>query len=95
MFRLLGFLLIVGGLGLLGWHLFDFFMQEYFEPILVGTFWFNVHSESLQLIQPAIERYLTPFLWHEIFARFLNFWLFAVMLVLGTLMLIPTWVKER
>ncbi|MGB0843796.1 MAG: hypothetical protein ACPGVN_03525 [Alphaproteobacteria bacterium] len=95
MFRLIGFLLIVGGLALLGWHLFDYFMMSYFEPTLVGAFWFKVHPDSLQLIQPAIERYLTPVLWQSVIAPFLSFWLFAVMLGLGTLMLLPTWFRAR
>ena len=37
-----------------------------------GQVWFGLHSGSLQLIQPAIERYLTPLLWDNIFAPLLQ-----------------------
>ena len=55
-----------------GQNLVRFFI-EYFEfnrerdRLLLGDFWFLVHQESLQLIQPMIERYIAIWLWDPIF----------------------------
>jgi len=32
----------------------------------LGKIWFDFHKNSLLLLQPAIERYLTPWLWTAI-----------------------------
>lgn len=32
----------------------------------LGKLWFDAHKDSLLLLQPAIERYLTPWLWSAI-----------------------------
>ena len=32
----------------------------------LGKLWFDLHKDSLLLLQPAIERYFTPWLWTAI-----------------------------
>ncbi|MEM6680022.1 MAG: hypothetical protein AAF675_19335 [Pseudomonadota bacterium] len=32
-------------------------------PVALGQWWFEIHPNSLQLLQPAIERHVSPALW--------------------------------
>ena len=38
----------------------------------VGELWFMLHPNSLQLLQPAIERHLAPFLWDPVLLTILT-----------------------
>ena len=39
------------------------FEDRAFRLSALGEWWFWVHQDSLQLLQPAIERHLSPALW--------------------------------
>lgn len=41
-------------------------VAEPFRFTEVGTVWASIHFGSLQVIQPAIERYIGPWLWESI-----------------------------
>lgn len=41
-------------------------VAEPFRFAEVGTVWANIHFGSLQVLQPAIERYIGPWLWESI-----------------------------
>lgn len=38
----------------------------------LGESWHALHSNSLQLLQPAIERHITPLLWDPVMLAILN-----------------------
>ncbi len=61
----------------------------------VGAFWYANHPTSLQLAQPAIERYVLPELWNPLIVTMLNWPLVAVLLVLGAALLLLGRVKRR
>jgi len=66
MVRTLGLILIfiaivVGVLDLIGsYNGGDFTLTD------VGSLWYSTHPGSLQLLQPAIARHISPFLWDPI-----------------------------
>jgi hypothetical protein len=54
-----------------------------------GELWFNIHQNSLQLLQPAIERYVGDWLWQSVIQPFIleqPAWL--VLGVLATLLIL-------
>ena len=54
----------------------------------LGTLWFEIHPTSLQQAEPAVARYLWPFLWHPIITTLLLLPAFAVIGVAGVLLVI-------
>ena len=44
-----------------------FKLSEESNKLLLGDFWFSIHQNSLQLIQPMIERYIAVWLWDPVF----------------------------
>ena len=46
-------------------------MNGAFHLTDVGTLWFTLHANSLQLAEPAVARYLHPFIWHPIISTLL------------------------
>ena len=37
-----------------------------YAPAELGAVWYAIHPNSLQLIQPAIERHIAPWLWQDV-----------------------------
>lgn len=67
--RLLGWLLILGGacaLGLALWTLLGALFSGGDSWIATGLWWFRFHPDSLQLLQPAIERHVSVWLYEAI-----------------------------
>ena len=52
----------------------------------VGEYWFMIHKNSLQLLQPAIERHVSPALWDPFILTFLTWPLAAVLAAPGLLL---------
>ena len=69
MLRLLA--IIFGGGGVAA-AMADFGRDGAFRFADVGEHWFALHPTSLQLLQPAIERHLTPFLWDPVMLTILT-----------------------
>jgi len=57
-----------------------------FTPL--GQIWNNVHSSSLQLLQPAIERHISPFLWDPIVLNILTAPAWLVFGVIGAVLML-------
>lgn len=57
-----------------------------FGPIAFGELWFMLHPTSLQLAEPAVSRYLHPFLWHPVIVTVLTAPAFVVFGVLAALL---------
>jgi hypothetical protein len=60
--------------------LIDSYNGNGFTLMDVGSLWYSTHPSSLQLLQPAIARYISPFLWDPIMVTIL---LWPVTSVLG------------
>jgi hypothetical protein len=54
----------------------------------VGEVWFLLHSESLQLAQPAVERHIAPALWDPYIVTLLTWPLALALLGIGVLFLL-------
>ena len=57
-------------------------LSEDSDKLLFGDFWFSMHQNSLQLIQPMIERYIAVWLWDPVFLFILQLPL-AIILFFG------------
>ena len=90
--RILG--LILAGLAavLLALDLDRLVQSGRFNPTDVGALWYLVHPESLQLLQPAVERHIHPFLWDPITITIL---LSPAFLVFGVLAILLLMVGQR
>lgn len=95
MARSLGFLLCLGGIALLAWTVVSYLIGGTWDPLLTGAAWANVHASSLQVAQPAVERYLSPFIWQSIIGPILITGLWLVMIVVGFLMMLPALLRAR
>lgn len=65
MARLLSFIFLVLAIwrGYLDWSATQGFLGAEFMFSPIGQVWAEIHFGSLQVIQPAIERYLSPDIW--------------------------------
>jgi len=65
MARFLSFLFLVAAavLAYFDWQASKGFLGAEFQFAPIGQVWSEIHFGSLQVIQPAIERYLSPDIW--------------------------------
>ena len=61
----------------------------------LGSFWYSFHPNSLQLLEPAVTRYLNPFLWDSIFITVLLYPATSVFGLPGLLIVLLTRNKAR
>jgi hypothetical protein len=64
--RLIGWLMVAVALGLLAREAYYWLTTGLWEILPAGQLWFNLHRNSLLLVQPAIERYLWTGLWNGV-----------------------------
>ncbi len=76
--RIIGWILLIIGLMLVGAELLASLQAGEWAPMLLGQLWFEFDSESLNLVQAIVQRYLFPFLWDP---------------MIVTLLLAPAWVS--
>jgi hypothetical protein len=62
-FRIIGWLLVAAALLMVGWEAWDWHRTGNWVVVPLGQLWFDLHKDSLLLLQPAIERYIWPPLW--------------------------------
>jgi hypothetical protein len=94
-FRLVGLLILAGG--------FVTFIYDGTKSIAggsmvftpVGQIWNNVHSTSLQLLQPAIERHVSVWLWDPVMLSILTAPAWVVLGVLGCILILIGRKKKR
>ena len=87
-FRVIGLLILAGG--------FMTFIYDgtksigggamVFTPL--GQIWNNVHSTSLQLLQPAVERHVAVWLWDPVILSLLTAPAWVVLGVLGCILML-------
>jgi hypothetical protein len=85
--RLIGWIVFLAGLAILAWDVFVWIETKQWAPIALGQLWYNLSPSSLNLVQAVVQRYIHPFLWDPIIVTVLLWWAFAVLMVLGLLIL--------
>jgi len=66
-FYVLGEVFIALALGVFAWDVFTYFNGE--DPFAfreLGTIWASIDRESLLLLEPAIVRHVSPWLWESV-----------------------------
>ena len=84
--RLIGWVIVLAGLAVLGRDLLAWRDMGQFAPIVLGQLWYDLHPTSLQLFQPAVQRYLHPALWDDVIQPVLLLWAAPVLIALGLLL---------
>ena len=85
--RLIGWIFFLAGAAVLVRDVFVWIDTKHWAPIALGQLWFDLNRSSLNLVQVVVQRYIHPFLWDPIIVTILLCWAFAVLMVLGLLML--------
>jgi|SRR5215475_4293676 len=60
--------------------------QLVFTPL--GQVWNNIHSTSLQLLQPAIERHISPYVWDPVVLNILTAPAWLVLGIVGAILML-------
>ena len=77
----IGWILVLMGLGALGYDLMILLEKGTFKMSVWGELWYELHPGSLNLYQALIERYVHPAIWDQFLAPLLlykAFYLFAI-----------------
>ena len=75
--------------------LYQWYQTNDFTLTDLGSFWYSFHPNSLQLLEPAVTRYLNPFLWDPIFITVLLYPATSVFGLPGLLLVVLTRDKTR
>ena len=86
-FRLVGLLLLAGGFVFMVYDGARFVADNTLRFTRLGQFWNDVHQSSQQAFHAWVER-LSPWLWHNVVRVILDQPVFAVMAVLGILLML-------
>ncbi len=85
--RLIGWVALLAGAAVLGRDALVWIRTKHWAPIALGQLWYEVNRSSLNLVQAVTQRYIHPFLWDPIIVTILLSWAFAVLMILGVLLL--------
>ena len=85
--RLIGWTFFLAGVAVLVSDMLVWIDTKHWVPIALGQLWFDLDRSSLNLIQAVVQRYIHPFLWDPVIVSILLCWAFAVLMVLGLLVL--------
>ena len=85
--RVIGWIFFLAGLAVLARDVFVWVDTKQWAPLAVGQLWFDLDRSSLNLVQAVVQRYIHPFLWDPIIVTALLWWAFAVLMVLGLVIL--------
>ena len=85
--RLIGWTIFLAGAAVLVRDGLVWLDTKHWTPIALGQLWYDLNRSSLNLVQAVVQRYLHPFLWDPIIVTVLLWWAFAVLMVLGLLIL--------
>ena len=86
--RLIGWLLVAAALALLVREAYGWLTDGQWNVVPAGQVWFDLHKNSLLLVQPAIERYLWTGLWN-IVETILTWPAWLVLGIPGVLLALP------
>jgi hypothetical protein len=85
--RLIGWIIFLAGAAVLAWDMKGWIDTKHWAPIALGQLWYELNRSSLNLVQAVVQRYTHPFLWDPIIVSILLSWAFAVLMILGVLIL--------
>ena len=85
--RLIGWIVFLAGAAVLVRDLIVWIDTKTWAPIALGQLWYEINRSSLNLIQAVTQRYIHPVLWDPIIVNILLSWAFAVLMILGVLIL--------
>jgi len=85
--RLIGWVAFLAGAAVLVRDVLVWIDTKHWAPIALGQLWYQLNHSSLNLAQAVIQRYIHPFLWDPIIVTILLSWAFAVLMILGVLLL--------
>src|SRR5260370_31859787 len=85
--RVIGWIIFLAGVSVLVRDLLVWIDTKHWAPSALGQLWYDLNRSSLNLIQAVVQRYIHPFLWDPIIVTILLWWAFAVLMVLGVLIL--------
>jgi hypothetical protein len=86
--RLIGWIVFLAGAAVLFRDLMVWNDTKTWAPLALGQLWYELNRSSLNLTQAVTQRYIHPFLWDPIIVSVLLCWAFAVLMVLGLLILV-------
>ena len=86
--RLIGWIILLAGGAVLVRDLLVWIDTKHWAPIALGQLWYDLNRSSLNLVQAVVQRYIHPFLWDPIIVSILLSWAFAVLMILGALLLV-------
>jgi len=86
--RVIGWIALLAGGAVFVRDLLVWVDTKHWAPIALGQLWYQLNRSSLNLVQAVTQRYIHPFLWDPIIVSILLSWAFAVLMVLGVLLLV-------
>jgi len=86
--RVIGWIGLLAGASVLVRDLLAWFDTKHWMPIALGQLWYDLNRASLNLVQAVVQRYISARLWDGIIVHVLFWWAFAVLMVLGALLLL-------
>jgi hypothetical protein len=92
--RVIGWIVLLFGGAVLVRDVLVWIDTKHWAPIALGQLWYQLNRSSLNLVQAVIQRYIHPFLWDPIIVSVLLSWAFAVLMILGALLLVVFWRRD-
>src|ERR1700740_2284912 len=86
--RLIGWIILLSGFSVLVRDVLVWIDTMHWAPLALGQLWYDLNRSSLNLVQAVTQRYIHPFLWDPIIVSILVSWAFAVLMVLGVLLIV-------
>jgi ABC-type Fe3+ transport system permease subunit len=86
--RVIGWIFLLAGAAVLVRDGLVWIDTKHWAPIALGQLWYQLNRSSLNLTQAVVQRYIHPFLWDSIIVSILLSWAFAVLMLLGALLLV-------
>ena len=86
--RVIGWIVLLAGAAVLVRDGLVWVDTKHWAPIALGQLWYQLNRSSLNLVQAVVQRYIHPFLWDPIIVSLLLSWAFAVLMILGVLLLV-------
>jgi hypothetical protein len=86
--RVIGWIVLLAGAAVLVRDGVVWIDIKHWAPIALGQLWYQLNRSSLNLVQAVVQRYIHPFLWDPIIVSVLLSWAFAVLMILGVLLLV-------
>ena len=86
--RVIGWIVLLAGAAVLVRDGLVWIDTKHWAPIALGQLWYQLNRSSLNLVQAVVQRYIHPFFWDPIIVSLLLSWAFAVLMILGVLLLV-------